>query len=1102
MKAWLLSSAVLILVTAALRALTKGRIWARLQYAMWLPVLLRLLIPFSLFEIPLPSGSSAGEASSPVARQEYAVFERSNRENAAASYSVGDPASFPVRADTPSRQDAEKTYAASTADTAPSGGDGPIRTSAWALSPVRLLRRIWLAGALAVFAATAASEVRFCRRLRRSRQPVRGVSGRLPVYSCDWLGIPCLAGFLRPAIYLPPDLPHEEDLLRHVLAHEEAHFRHGDPLWARLRCVCLALHWFNPLVWLTVWLSKQDAELACDEGALAQLGEGERLAYGRTLLRLSLGDGARTPAPIPAMLGQKEILKKRILRLALPPRMTAAVLVLSLLLSLIAAGCSFTETKEEPERAYYEASYRALDLPEETMPGLCHAGDRVFAVYTPDQTPAAENGDSPQTWTQSVLLSCAADGTGGCETLPWDVPEALREALPPDAVREYLSLTELVTGPEGSLIALGFASYWTGGTKSIPLSDGSYLSPRSWETQSFVVCLDFSGRERFSYLLPEGSQVGQPAADADGNVYLVSEQSVTVFAPDGELLLKLDSPSLLRQLVRLSDGRVAAVSYEGSGVAVRTIELSSGQFSKPISVGAVFSSVIYPGAFGWDLLVNDGTTLSGVNADGAKQTLVTWINCDLDGNELTDLSVAPDGESVLCLFSPMRMPGRRTGECGVAVLRETAEPPREEKTVLTLACMGLDPDAAALVLRFNRSDPDYRVEVQDYSVYNTSDTLNAALTALNAQIVSGSAPDLFCTRELPIRAYADSALLEDLWPYIDADTELGGRDALVTPLFEALSQKGRLYQIAPSFSLYTVIGSKSVVGERSGWTMDEFRQIWQTMPEGCDVMGGWIGRDGALGMSLTMRLDQFFDRERGLCRFDSEEFRELVRFTELFDKERGAYASETEEFDRIRSGEQMLLYVYLDSFEKVLYYSGALGDEAVYVGLPSAGGNGSAFDVSNGLAMSASCAHKDGAWRFMRMMLDRDTQIAAGDGFLSPFPSNRLAFEAMLEKEMTPEYQRDADGSYVLDAAGNKIQQARGAMGTEGKTVPLYAMTQTQSDRLVDLVQNTVTLRYWDDAIMDIVLEEMDAYYGGRRSLDEATAYIQRRAELYMSENN
>ena len=47
-----------------------------------------------------------------------------------------------------------------------------------------------------------------------------------------------------------------------------AHRRHGDHVWAVLRGAALALHWYNPLVWLSAALSKRDGELACDEGAL------------------------------------------------------------------------------------------------------------------------------------------------------------------------------------------------------------------------------------------------------------------------------------------------------------------------------------------------------------------------------------------------------------------------------------------------------------------------------------------------------------------------------------------------------------------------------------------------------------------------------------------------------------------------------------------------------------------------------------------------------------------------------------------------------------------------------------------------------------------
>ena len=53
-----------------------------------------------------------------------------------------------------------------------------------------------------------------------------------------------------------------------------------------VRCACLAVQWFNPLVWAAAYLSRQDCETACDASAIGRLGEGERLAYGHTLVNM------------------------------------------------------------------------------------------------------------------------------------------------------------------------------------------------------------------------------------------------------------------------------------------------------------------------------------------------------------------------------------------------------------------------------------------------------------------------------------------------------------------------------------------------------------------------------------------------------------------------------------------------------------------------------------------------------------------------------------------------------------------------------------------------------------------------------------------------
>lgn len=73
-------------------------------------------------------------------------------------------------------------------------------------------------------------------------------------------------------------------MLRHTVEHEITHFRHGDHFWSALRSVCIALHWYNPLVWWAAILSRNDAELACDEGTIRRIGEDARAEYGRTLI--------------------------------------------------------------------------------------------------------------------------------------------------------------------------------------------------------------------------------------------------------------------------------------------------------------------------------------------------------------------------------------------------------------------------------------------------------------------------------------------------------------------------------------------------------------------------------------------------------------------------------------------------------------------------------------------------------------------------------------------------------------------------------------------------------------------------------------------------
>lgn len=270
---WAVSTSALILVVLALRGLLGKCIGAGLRYGLWAVVLVRLLIPASFISLAVtvpqlpkwtPPEAMREESiyllpvqSQPVEESDIAVGEGG---------ALTDPNSFGY-----SRlEDDGKT----------------ITRYAERISPLELLGWVWLAGTLAMGTALLASNLRFWLRLRRVRWPLEGLNTPVPVFAAPGLPSPCLAGVFRPAVYVTEETAESPSMLRHVLAHELTHYNHRDHLWSVLRGIALAAHWWNPLVWLAVVCSRRDGELACDAGAIKRLGDGERAAYGETLLTL------------------------------------------------------------------------------------------------------------------------------------------------------------------------------------------------------------------------------------------------------------------------------------------------------------------------------------------------------------------------------------------------------------------------------------------------------------------------------------------------------------------------------------------------------------------------------------------------------------------------------------------------------------------------------------------------------------------------------------------------------------------------------------------------------------------------------------------------
>lgn len=348
---WIVSSSVLILVVIALRYVLRGKLSLRMQYALWLLVLVRLLVPVSFGASDLSVMNAVPERAPTVQQGTYKQDIVGERNDAPANAgTVGVPAQSMSEAAPPNLVQ-NVTTATVTAPT--------VEKTDWA----RIAKTVWLAGAAALGLVFLAVNLRFGKKLRRSRERVEETDACLPVYESGETDTPCLFGVAKPSIYVTPDTRTEAETLRYALAHEQTHYRHGDNLWAVLRGVCLALHWYNPLVWWAAELSRRDAELACDEATIRRIGESERAAYGRTLIRMTCEKRPALLVTATMMTDSGKGLKERISLLVKKPKTAAYTAVAVLLIAGLSVACTFTGGRENAELAEpFGKSYEVAEV--------------------------------------------------------------------------------------------------------------------------------------------------------------------------------------------------------------------------------------------------------------------------------------------------------------------------------------------------------------------------------------------------------------------------------------------------------------------------------------------------------------------------------------------------------------------------------------------------------------------------------------------------------------------------------------------------------------------------------------------------------------------
>ena len=236
--------------------------------------------------------------------------------------------------------------------TLPSAAEVPVGVSRQqAQVDFNIYSVLWLAGMAALLVHALVSAGKLKRKLATA------ILLRDNIYESEFVDSPFVFGVVKPNIYLPMHM--DEGTAAYVIAHECAHLARRDHWWKVLGYLVLALHWFNPLVWVAYILFCRDIELACDEKVVKGLDGAARADYSQALLSCAAPKRAVAACPLAFGEGNIKTRVKSALHYKKPAFWVAAAAVLAV---VIVAVCFLTNPRSERGSLVWAQKLNAADV--------------------------------------------------------------------------------------------------------------------------------------------------------------------------------------------------------------------------------------------------------------------------------------------------------------------------------------------------------------------------------------------------------------------------------------------------------------------------------------------------------------------------------------------------------------------------------------------------------------------------------------------------------------------------------------------------------------------------------------------------------------------
>lgn len=394
------------------------------------------------------------------------------------------------------------------------------------------------------------------------------------------------------------------------------------------------------------------------------------------------------------------------------------------------------------------------------------------------------------------------------------------------------------------------------------------------------------------------------------------------------------------------------------------------------------------------------------------------------------------------------------------------------KEELVLCTSRLSGYMEKVIVDYNKQSDKYEVVVLEcpdgVSVFDFRRNIQLELT-------TGKGPDILCYNsftDFNMFPYAEDGYLMDVTDFLNEQTDILDIAKGYTEL------DGRIYAIPVNMIIQTVCTFERYEIEQKENTL----KYWMALTEDTNTEFGYNGRNllRTFGVGVD-GIQLFVDEEKGKSNFEQKEFIELLEFSKKYGyKDIGETIAE-----RAASGKQIFWEFSIGDFKSIWYEESALKETPSYIGYPTDEG-GRHFLSCRSYAINNASKHKDGALDFLRFLLsDEQQQLSFNGG--QGFPVRKSILTKIWDEALQKPYTGEPENVTVIGYESNGVYYEPRKMREEEESI----FWEMLNNPLYDYEYNS---------IREIVDEETQPFFEGKKTAEEVAQIIDNRVQIFLYE--